>query len=67
MSSSSPKKAKFEIFKGKDNQYHWRFRAKGNHEIVAQSEAYTTKQNCQHGIDVLKEQAGGADTDDQTK
>ena len=48
--------SKFEIFKGKDGQYYFRLIA-NNGEVVATSEGYTTKQNCQKGIISLKENA----------
>lgn len=41
--------ANFEIYKSKDG-YRWRLRAR-NGEIVAQSEAYTTKQNAIKGCE----------------
>ena len=44
---------KFQIFKGKDNQYYFRLRA-GNGEIVCSSEGYTSLQNCEKGINVIK-------------
>lgn len=44
---------KFQIFKGKDNQFYFRLRA-ANGEIICSSEGYTTLQSCQHGIEVIK-------------
>ena len=42
----------FEIYQSGDE---WRWRLKGgNHEIVASGEAYTTKQACEHGVDLVK-------------
>ncbi|WP_107971617.1 YegP family protein [Neisseria elongata] len=44
----------FEIYKDAKGEYRWRLKA-ANHQIVAQSsEGYTTKQNCQHAIDLVK-------------
>ena len=57
--------AQFEIFIGRDGQYHWRFQA-NNNEIVAQSEAYTTKAGAQNGVSVVKAQAAGASVVDGT-
>jgi len=45
--------AKFEIFLDRSNQYRWRLRA-GNGEIVAVSEAYTTKYNARHAASIVK-------------
>jgi uncharacterized protein YegP (UPF0339 family) len=40
-----------EIEQSKRNfQWYFRIRSKGNHEIVAQSEGYTTKAACLHGL-----------------
>lgn len=44
----------FELFQSeKNNQYHFRLRADNNKVILA-SEGYTTKSNCQNGIDSVK-------------
>ncbi|MCW9717370.1 MULTISPECIES: YegP family protein [Avibacterium] len=42
----------FEIFKGVNGQWYWRLKA-ANHEPIAQSEGYTTKQNCLHCIGLV--------------
>ena len=44
---------KFEYFKATNGNWYWRLKA-ANGEIVAQSEGYTTKQSCLHGISVVK-------------
>lgn len=36
----------FEIYKDAKGEFRWRLKA-GNHEIIATSQAYTTKQGCQ--------------------
>lgn len=53
------KNPKFQIFKGKDNQFYFRLRAE-NGEVICGSEGYTTKQNCKKGIDAIKKVANGA-------
>lgn len=50
---------KFQIFKGKDDQFYFHLRA-ANGEIVCSSEGYTTLQNCRKGIEVIKEIARNA-------
>lgn len=57
--------AQFEIFIGRDMQHHWRFKA-NNGEIVAQSEAYTSKAGAQNGIKVIQREAAGARVYDLT-
>ena len=47
---------KFQIFKGKDDQFYFRLKAK-NGEIVCSSEGYTTLHNCKKGIDAVKKAA----------
>jgi uncharacterized protein YegP (UPF0339 family) len=50
--------ARFEIL-GRPGQYHFVLKAE-NDEVVATSETYTTKQSCEHGIQVVKRIAPGA-------
>lgn len=40
---------KFEIFKGKDEEFYFHLKA-GNGEVILASQGYTTKANCQKGI-----------------
>ncbi|MCO5328247.1 MAG: DUF1508 domain-containing protein [Solirubrobacterales bacterium] len=55
----------FAIRRSKDGQYWWR--AVGdNNEIMAASELMTTKQSCQHAIDVIRAQAAAAPVHDQS-
>ena len=56
---------RFEIIKGRDGQYYFHFKAP-NGQIVAQSEGYTSKQNCQYGIDCVKRHADIANVTDKT-
>jgi len=47
------KNPKFQVFKGKDNQFYFRLRAV-NGEVICSSEGYTTLQNCKKGIEAIK-------------
>ena len=58
--------AKFEVTKDSAGQYRFRLRA-ANNEIIAVSEAYTTKAKCLNGIDSVKKNAPKAAIEDQTK
>lgn len=58
--------AQFEYFIAQDGKVHWRFRASGNNEIVAQSEGYSSKAAAQNGVRVLKQQAATATEQDLT-
>ena len=44
---------KFEIFKGKDQQFYFRLKA-SNGEIIGKTEGYTTKQSAETGIASVK-------------
>lgn len=57
--------AKFEIYKDASDQYRFRLRA-ANNEIIAVSEAYTTKAGCQNGIESVRTNAPIAEIEDLT-
>ncbi|MGC6247198.1 YegP family protein [Bisgaard Taxon 45] len=42
----------FQIFQGVNGQWYWRLKA-ANHETIAASEGYTTRQNCLHCIGLV--------------
>ena len=56
--------AKFEVYKDASGQFRFRLRA-ANNEIIAVSEAYTTKAACMNGIESVKENAPLAEIEDQ--
>ena len=45
--------ARFEIFTGKDSKWYWHLKA-ANGEIVASSEAYSSKDAAESGIAAVK-------------
>lgn len=60
--------AEFEIYKDQDNpqEFRWRLRA-NNGEIIADSgEGYNDRDDCEHGIDLVKSQAPSAQVQDLT-
>ena len=58
--------AQFELYKDEAGEYRWRFRA-DNGEIIADSgEGYVNKSDCKHGIELVKQQAPGAEIEDHT-
>ena len=57
--------AKFEVFKDASGQFRFRLVAP-NGEIIAASEAYTTKDACMNGIESVKTNAPVAEIEDQT-
>ena len=58
--------AKFEVYKDASGQFRFRLRAP-NMEIIASSEAYTSKAACMNGIESVKTNAPVAEIEDQTK
>ena len=56
---------KFKIKKATDGQFYFTLIAPNN-EIIATSEMYTTKQNCQNGIKSVKDNASNAPVEDTT-
>ena len=56
---------KFEIFKGRDSQFYWRFKAP-NGETMCVSEGSTAKHNAQSAIDSVKANASTASVVDLT-
>lgn len=57
--------AKFQLYRDTARQYRFRLRA-DNNEIVATSEAYTTKVAAENGIQVVRRISPAALTEDQT-
>ena len=56
---------RFEIFKDTVGKFRFRLRAQ-NGEIIAESEAYDSKEGCQKGIASVKENASTAEIKDFT-
>jgi hypothetical protein len=55
--------AKFEVYKDHAGQYRFRLKA-ANGEIVAQGEAYTTKEHAHRGVEAVKTAAAEATVED---
>jgi uncharacterized protein YegP (UPF0339 family) len=56
--------ARFEINRGESGDYRWRFRA-DNNEIVASGEGYNSKDDCEHAVQLIKEEAPRAEVTDR--
>lgn len=54
---------KFEIFIGEDGQFYFHLKAE-NGLIIAASQAYTTKQSAENGIEAIKRVAMQAEISD---
>ncbi|TMM55829.1 DUF1508 domain-containing protein [Maribacter algarum] len=57
---------KFVIKDTSDGQFMFNLHSKGNGEIIATSERYTTKIACLNGVAAVKRDAADAEIDDQT-
>jgi uncharacterized protein YegP (UPF0339 family) len=56
---------KFELYKDSNGQYRFRLKA-GNGEVIATSEAYSSKSSAQNGIASVQKNAPDAPTVDLT-
>jgi uncharacterized protein len=56
---------KFVLKKGSSGKFHFNLLA-GNGQVIATSETYESKQSAMNGINSVKENAPGAEVDDQT-
>ncbi len=57
---------KFQIYQDRKGEYRWRLRARNGEIIADGNEGYSSKASCEHGIDLVKEQAASAEVEDQT-
>ncbi|MFC5790127.1 DUF1508 domain-containing protein [Agromyces tardus] len=57
---------KFELYTDSAGQYRFRLKA-SNGQVIAASEAYTTKAAAKNGIESVRTNAPGAVLDDQTE
>ena len=57
---------KFEIYKGKIGDFHWRLTHTNGRVIAKSGEGYTTKVNAIHGLNSVKANAPNATVEDRT-
>jgi uncharacterized protein YegP (UPF0339 family) len=55
--------ARFEIERDESGEYRWRFRT-NNNEVVASDEGYRSRNDCEHSMQLIKEQASQAEVAD---
>ena len=58
---------KFQIYQDRKGEYRWRLRARNGEIIADGNEGYSSKASCNHGIDLVKQQAASAEVEDQTE
>ena len=56
---------KFELYQDAGGQFRFRLKA-GNGQVIASSQAYSTKKACMSGIESVRRNASGATIDDQS-
>jgi uncharacterized protein YegP (UPF0339 family) len=56
---------KFELYQDAGGQFRFRLKA-GNGQVIASSQAYSTKKACLSGIDSVRRNAAAASLDDQS-
>jgi uncharacterized protein len=56
---------KFELYKDKSGEFRFRLTA-GNGQTIAVSEGYSSKASALNGIESVKQNAPGAEVDDQS-
>ena len=56
--------ARFEIWRDKGGEFRWRFRA-DNNEVLASGEGYRSKDDCEHAVQLIKEQVPQAEVIDK--
>ena len=54
-------KPQFEVYKDRGGEWRWKLRASNSRVIADSSEGYKNKQDCVHGIDLVKQEAVGAE------
>lgn len=52
---------RFEVYKDKAEEWRWRFRASNSKIIADSGEGYQNKQDCLHGIELIKTEAPDAE------
>jgi len=57
--------ARFEIYQDQSGEYRWRFRT-DNNEVVASGEGYRSRDDCEHAVQLVKDQAPQAEVTDRT-
>ena len=50
----------FEVYRDKAGEWRWKFQASNNKIIADSGEGYVNKQDCLHGIDLIKKEAPNA-------
>ncbi len=49
--------AEFELYEDNAGEYRWRLQAENNEIIADSANGYTSKANCEHGIELVRKLA----------
>jgi uncharacterized protein YegP (UPF0339 family) len=53
--------AQFEVYQDDSGDWRWRLKSAGNYKVIADSaEGYESKDDCEHGLKLVKKQAPDA-------
>lgn len=59
--------AQFEVYRDNADKYRWRLRADNGHVVADSGQGHKRRTDCMNGIEHVREQAPGADIDDQVE
>ena len=59
--------AKFQVYKDKRGEFRWRFISTNGRIIAISSESYKAKNDCVHGIELMKTDGKKAAIEEPTK
>ncbi len=48
---------KYQLYRDRNNEYRWRLRASNGRTIADSAESYTNREDCLHGIALVKSSA----------
>ena len=58
---------RFELYRDARGEWRWRLRVANGNVIADSAEGYSRREDCEHGIGLVKESAGAATVDMTTK
>jgi uncharacterized protein YegP (UPF0339 family) len=56
---------RFVVYKDRAGEWRWNFRASNGKKIADSGEGYHNKQDCLHGIELIKEEASDAEIEEE--
>jgi uncharacterized protein YegP (UPF0339 family) len=59
--------AQFELYRDSADDFRWRLRADNGNVVADSGQGYSRRTDCERGIEIVKEQASGAEVIDQVE